>query len=147
MLRAGDIAPDFAIGDRTLYVILLDGPVVLFFFPKAFTPVCAKEATGFCRQYEELRRGAAEVIGVSADRQETNDRFRSSLDLPFPLLGDRDGAIMRAYRVRWPLLGWARRVTYVIGPDRKVSMVFNSERDAAGHVARARQTVAGERHL
>ncbi len=47
MLAAGDLAPDFAIGERTLYDILRTHVVVLFFFPRVFTPTCTREASGF----------------------------------------------------------------------------------------------------
>jgi peroxiredoxin len=77
------------------------------------------------------------VVGVSADKPETSERFRCSLELPYPMVGDREGRILRAYGVRWPLVGLARRVTYVIGRDRKVRFAFRSERDVEGHVAQA----------
>jgi peroxiredoxin Q/BCP len=82
-------------------------------------------------------------LGVNADRQEANDRFRESLDLPFPLVGDPGGAILRAYKVRWPLIGIARRVTYVIGQDRKILSVYRNERDMAAHAAQACAIVSG----
>jgi thioredoxin-dependent peroxiredoxin len=77
------------------------------------------------------------VVGVSADRAETAERFRASLELPYPMVGDPEGRILRAYQVRWPLLGLARRVTYVVGRDRKVRFAFRSERNVDGHVAQA----------
>ena len=84
-----------------------------------------------------LRDAGAEVIGVSADSQETADRFRESLDLPFAVVGDHSGHILRAYRVRWPLIGLARRVTYVVGRDRKIRSVYESQRKVDEHVAQA----------
>jgi len=77
------------------------------------------------------------VVGVSKDRQEVSDRFRESLGLPYPLLGDPEGAILRASKVRWPLIGLARRVTYVVGRNRKVRLAFHSELDIEAHMARA----------
>ena len=73
------------------------------------------------------------MIGVSADSQETNDRFRKSLDLPFALVGDPEGTILRAYRVRWPLVGLAQRVTYAIGKNRRILLAFHSELRPAAH--------------
>jgi peroxiredoxin Q/BCP len=75
-------------------------------------------------------------VGVSRDVQETSDRFRESLDLPFPLVGDPEGAILRAYKVRWPILGLARRVTYLVGRDLRVRLAFHSELDIGAHVSR-----------
>jgi peroxiredoxin Q/BCP len=56
-------------------------------------------------------------------------------------VGDPEGKIRTAYKVRWPLLGIARRVSYVIGRDRKVLSVYHSERDLTGHIARAGEIV------
>ena len=77
------------------------------------------------------------MVGVSADSQETNDRFRQSLDLPYPLLGDKGGRIARAYGVRWPLIGLARRGSFLVGRDRKLRAAFVSELDAEAHVTKA----------
>ena len=83
------------------------------------------------------------MIGVSGDSQETNERFRKSLDLPFPLVGDPEGTILRAYRVRWPLLGLAQRVTYAIGQDGRVLLAFHSELNPTAHAAKACEALAG----
>lgn len=82
------------------------------------------------------------MVGVSADSQETNDRFRKSLDLPFPLVGDPEGRILRAYRVRWPLLGLAQRVTYAVGQNKRILLAFHSEVGIASHAAAAREAVS-----
>ena len=77
------------------------------------------------------------MIGVSADDQATSDRFRASLELPYPLVGDPQGTILRAYQVRWPVIGRARRVTYLVSRGGKVERAFASELDAEAHVAQA----------
>lgn len=82
-------------------------------------------------------------MGVNADPQEANDRFRESLGLPFPLVGDPAGAILRIYKVRWPIIGIAKRVTYVIGRDRKILSAFRNERDMTAHAAQACAFVSG----
>ena len=76
-------------------------------------------------------------MGVSRDPQDANDRFRESLDLPFPLVGDPGGKILKAYRVRWPIIGIAQRVTYLIGRDRTVRRAYRNERDVGAHAAQA----------
>jgi len=82
------------------------------------------------------------VIGVSRDPQETNDRFRESLRLPFVLLGDPEERVIRAYDVRWPIIGLTQRVTYVIGRNRKVRLAFHSELDMDAHSAQACRALA-----
>lgn len=77
------------------------------------------------------------MIGVSADDQETSDRFAASLELPFAMVGDPQGEVLRAFGVRIPVLGLARRVTFVIGKDRRIRSVHESQFDAESHVAQA----------
>jgi peroxiredoxin len=77
------------------------------------------------------------VVGVSADPQGKNDRFAKSLDLPYPLVGDAEGRILRAWGVRWPLVGLARRASFLVGRDRKVRAAFRSEMDPDAHVTEA----------
>jgi peroxiredoxin len=136
MLKVGDAAPDFKIGDTTLHRMLETRSVAVFFFPKAFTPGCTREAGAFGQEFGGLRMSGCDVVGVSGDDQETNDRFRESLGLPFPVVGDPDGAILRAYRVRWPMVGLARRVTYLIDGSRKVKLAVHAEFDVGQHVSR-----------
>jgi peroxiredoxin len=82
------------------------------------------------------------VVGVSRDPQETSDRFRESLGLPFPLVGDPDEKILRAYKVRWPILGLARRVTYLVAKNRKVRLAFHSELNIDAHVSKTCEALA-----
>jgi len=79
---------------------------------------------------------------VSRDPQETSDRFRASLGLPFSLVGDPEERIIRAYRVRWPIVGLTQRVTYVIGRNRKVRLAFHSELDMDAHSAEVCKALA-----
>jgi thioredoxin-dependent peroxiredoxin len=143
MLKRGEIAPDFKIGDTSLYELLDERAAVVFFFPKAFTPGCTREASEFRRQFENLRRSGCDVVGVSRDPQDTSDRFRKSLDLPYALVGDAEGAVLNAFKVRWPVIGWAQRVTYLVGKDRKVRFAVHSEFNIPAHVSRACAAVAG----
>jgi peroxiredoxin Q/BCP len=144
MLRRGQAAPDFPVGDGSLYQMLEARSVVLFFFPKAFTPGCTREAKEFSKEFDNLKSNDCDVIGVSSDTQETNDRFRESLGLPFRLLGDPRGDILRAYDVRWPFVGMAQRVTYAIGRNKKVLLAFHSELHMQAHASEACQAVAAE---
>jgi peroxiredoxin len=84
-----------------------------------------------------LRQAGYAVVGVSADAQDRNDAFARSLGLDYPLVGDPEGAILRAYGARWPVIGLARRVSYAIGRDGRVAGVFHSELDPEAHVREA----------
>jgi peroxiredoxin len=133
MLKVGDLAPDFPVGETTLYRLLEQRSVAVFFFPMTFTPTCTREARAFGDEFDNLRQAGCDLVGVSKGAQARSDEFARSLGLPFPLVGD-DGTIVRAYEVAWPLVGLARRVTYLIGQDRRVRSVVHAEFDVAKHI-------------
>lgn len=80
----------------------------------------------------------AEVFGVSTDDEETQRRFARSLDIPFPMVGDARKAVSKAFGVLWPLLGVARRVTFVLDEQGIVKGVFKHELDVGKHLEDAR---------
>jgi peroxiredoxin len=82
-------------------------------------------------------------VGVSADSQEVADRFATSLKLAYPLVGNPDGAIGRAYGVRWPVIGLFRRATFVVGRDGRIQAAFRSEADASAHAEWAANALNG----
>lgn len=141
MLKAGDPAPDFAVGGTTLHKMAGERSVAVFFFPKVFTTTCTLEARAFGREYEALRKAGGDVVGVSVDKADKSAAFCDSLKLPFPLVADEDGAIAGAYGVRWPLIGLARRVTFLVGRDGRLVLAFGSERDAEAHVRKIAQAL------
>jgi len=141
-IKAGDVAPDFALPDRSGRTVRLSDyrgkqPVVLYFYPKDDTPGCTKEACAFRDQYEDFTQVGAEVIGVSSDTGESHGKFASKYQLPFVLLSDRGGSVRKQYGIK-PTLGvLPGRVTFVIDPEGVVRHVFNSQLQATQHVAEA----------
>jgi peroxiredoxin Q/BCP len=132
MLEVGTIAPDIdahATDGRRFRLSENAGRVctVIFFFPAAFTPGCTRETQRFAESYNELSLIGAAVLGISTDSHETQCKFAESLDAPFPMIGDADQKITRAYDVRWPIIGRAQRVTYVLDPSRRVLAAFHFE--------------------
>ncbi len=83
------------------------------------------------------------MIGVSGDDQPTADRFRASLELPYPLVGDP--SVVKAWGVAVPLLGVARRVTFHVGRDGRVTHRYESNLNAGSHVKEACAFVPGRR--
>jgi peroxiredoxin Q/BCP len=147
MLEVGATAPDFTatLADgRTVRLRDLRGKrhVVLYFFPKAFTPGCTRETRGFCASYEDLTELGAEVIGVSLDSPEKQAEFAKSEHVEFPMIGDPDKGIGRAYDVL-RLGGWllAKRVTFVIDKQGVIRNVIHAELDVNHHIKSARQTL------
>jgi peroxiredoxin len=108
--------------------------VVLYFFPKAFTPGCTTETRRFRDNYDDLKRRGAEVIGVSLDDLATQCRFAEKNDVSFPLVADPDHAITDKYDVKWPLLPFAKRVTYIIDEAGVVRAVFHHELQVSRHL-------------
>jgi peroxiredoxin Q/BCP len=133
-LRTGAPAPDFtaqaALGgtvkDFDLKAALAKGPVVLYFFPKAFTSGCTIEAHAFSDHIADFRRYGATVIGVSSDDIETQKRFSTQeCRSNFLVASDPKLAIAREYDA--VLMGsFANRTSYVIDPNGKVIEAFTN---------------------
>lgn len=79
---------------------------------------------------------------MSSDVQSVSDDFCRQLELPFPLVGDPQGDILRAYGVRIPVLGLARRVTYLVGRDARIRLAFESQFNVGAHLAKVREALA-----
>jgi len=133
-LQAGQPAPDFSapasLGGEvfrfSLAEALARGPVVLYFYPAAFTRGCTIEANQFAEAVEEYKSLGATVIGVSADDIKTLQRFSvSECRSKFAVAADGDRRIMKAYDAvleRRPQ--YAQRISYVIAPDGKVIYAY-----------------------
>jgi peroxiredoxin len=137
VLKIGDIAPDIdAVTTTGARFVLSEQTAictVVYFFPKAFTPGCTKETKAFSDDYNEIALAGASILGVSTDTAETQCEFAQSMRAPFPLVGDSDKHIAKAFDVLWPLVGVAKRATFVIGADRKILAVFHHEMNVAKH--------------
>jgi len=129
-LEPGQAAPGFsapaALAGREftfdLAQALAQGPVVLYFYPAAFTSGCTVEAHLFAEATERYRALGATVIGVSGDDMETLKRFSlGPCGSKFAVASDRDGAIMKAYDSAHAIRpGMAARISYVISPQGEV---------------------------
>jgi peroxiredoxin len=137
-LGVGDSAPDFegdASDGRHLRLRDLRGkPVVVYFYPKAFTPICSEQTRRFRDNYRDIVELGAEVIGVSTDSLETQCRFGESQAVQFPLVADDRRQICLSYGVSWPVISRARRVTFVVGETGIVEAVFHHEFQVSKHL-------------
>jgi peroxiredoxin Q/BCP len=101
MLQVGDTAPDFALtADDGSEVSLSDyrgRKVVLYFYPKANTSGCTKQACAVRDVYGDIDAGGAVVLGISPDEPPALVKFREKYNLPFPLLSDPDHQVAAAY--------------------------------------------------
>lgn len=149
-LTAGDTAPDFALTDATGGTVRLGDyagkPVIVYFYPAAFTPGCTTEACDFRDNLASLQGAGYAVVGVSADDVETLARFAAEDRLDFPLLSDPDNAVAKAYgawgekEIQGKTLTGVLRSTFVIDADGRIR-IAEYRVDADGHVRALRETL------
>jgi peroxiredoxin len=136
--RVGDVAPDFTARttqDELVTLSSLRGRyVVLYFFPKAFTPGCTRETTRFRDAYADILELGGLVLGVSVDDFETQCDFVAATQARFPMIGDEDLAVSQLYGVLRPFLKLSKRVTFVIDRDGVVRGVFEHEFQISKHL-------------
>jgi thioredoxin-dependent peroxiredoxin len=129
-LKAGDAAPDFkaqaslggAVFTYSLADALKKGPVVLYFYPAAFTTGCTMEAHDFAEAVDAYGALGATVIGVSHDDIDTLKKFSvSECRGKFAVAADKDQSIMKSYDAVLAIMTeYANRVSYVISPDGRI---------------------------
>ena len=138
-LKIGDPAPPFealALGGsygtgQTVSLADFAGKhLVLYFYPKDDTPGCTVQACGLRDRWPDYHHLDAAVFGVSTDTLESHRAFIAKYGLPFPLLSDEEGKMVRAYGV-WVeknLYGkksmGTERSTFVVGPDGRIEQIF-----------------------
>jgi thioredoxin-dependent peroxiredoxin len=135
-LPDGTRAPDFTTQASlagkpftfSLAEALKQGPVVLYFYPAAFTKGCTIEAHNFAEATDDFKALGATVIGVSHDDIETLNRFSvSECRNKFAVAADADKKIMKAYDAQLLLKpDWAKRTSYVIAPTGEILYSYNS---------------------
>src|SRR6267378_4028651 len=163
---AGEKAPDFTLYDhtgrpRTLSALLPDGPVVLFFFPIASSPICTAQACHFRDLTNEFATVGTQRVGISTDTVDKQAHFAQQRSFDYPLLSDADGVVSELFGVRRGRLANlhrsvvareaarhsrhtrrrgllarllpVRRTTFVIDTDRTVLEVVSNEVRASVH--------------
>jgi thioredoxin-dependent peroxiredoxin len=141
-LQVGDAAPEFSLPKATGELVSLSdfrgrSEVVLFFYPKDNSPVCAAEACSFRDSYEAFRDASAEVIGISADSSQSHERFAVRHRLPFVLLSDKGGVLRASYGVTKTLGIFPGRSTYLIDREGVIRHIFSSQFQPTKHVSEA----------
>ena len=143
-LKVGDKAPDFtttgAVGGKEFKLHLAEqlkkGPVVLYFFPKAFTSGCTAEAHAFSQSIGDFKKAGAEVIGMSGDDLKTlHDFSTKECRSAFPV-ATATPDMQKAYDVAWAAHpGITTRTSYVIAKSGKIVLVHD-DLDFSQHVAK-----------
>jgi peroxiredoxin Q/BCP len=138
----GMIAPDFSMKDSKGKVLKLSDlrgkNVVVYFYPKDFTPGCTTEATEFTRDYKKFAEVGIEVVGISPDSEDSHDKFREEMKIPYPLVADTEKQVSKQYGVYGLKKFMGReymgvnRSTFLVDKTGKVIKVFSKVK-AAGH--------------
>ena len=149
-LSVGQIAPTFSL-DTTEGTLSLDDllarcerGVIVYFYPKASTPGCTKEACDFRDHLNSLKGAGYEVVGISADQIPALEKFAAVQSLNFPLASDPDHAVLEAWGAWGEKKNYGRifqgiiRSTIVLSPQGRVEMALYNVK-ATGHVARLRR--------
>lgn len=153
-IDVGKKAPAFRLSDAEGRVHTLQDyageDLVLYFYPRADTPGCTKEACGFRDLWKKLRSRGVAVVGVSPDGTAALEKFAAKYRLPFPLLGDPDKKVMQRYGAWGEKTLYGKktvgviRSTVWIGPDGRVKRHWARIPSAAEHPQRVLEALDAE---
>jgi len=138
-MKLGDHLPDVELtldnGDK-IALAKLGKPLVLFFYPKAFSPVCTAEACHFRDLAGDFTKLGAVVYGVAPDNPETLKRFETEHKLPYPSASDPDKTLAKAFGAVGPF-NTMKRLTVVADATGKVVMLYSNIFNPNAHSQRA----------
>ena len=131
-LQIGDIAPDFEFIDRDgtkKNFHSVEGPKLVYFYPKAFTPTCTKESCSIQESYSDLKKkGIVEVFGISTDSRDKQEKFASKYGLEFLMVDDKNLEISKSYGIlikKFVLFNISRRFTFLVDAENKIKTINN----------------------
>jgi thioredoxin-dependent peroxiredoxin len=133
-LKEGNTAPDFSFKSNNQKMKVSDfreRKVVLYFYPRDFTTGCTTEATEFTRDYDRFKSAGIEIIGVSPDTDESHEKFKQKMNIPYHLAADVDNSISKKYGTYGlkKFMGkeymGVNRTTFLIDENGKIVRIFN----------------------
>jgi peroxiredoxin Q/BCP len=127
-LKAGDKAPDFTLQDafgKSYKLSSYKGktPVIVYFYPKAGTSGCTKEACGIRDNWSKFTQNNIPVLGISTDDKPAIKKFIDDYKLNFPLLSDADKKVSKEYGVVG-ISGYDKRITFIVDKNSKIAEVI-----------------------
>ncbi len=142
-IAEGSDAPDFSMRDakgRVFRLSELKGKknVAVYFYPRDFTPGCTTEAAEFSRDYDKFAKAGIEIVGISPDSEESHDKFRDKMGIPYPLVADTEKEVAKNYGVFGKKSFMGRefmgviRTTFLVDKTGKIIKVFDRVKPA-GH--------------
>jgi peroxiredoxin Q/BCP len=126
-LKEGDKAPGFSLQDsngKSFSLASYKGksPVIVYFYPKAGTSGCTKEACGIRDNWSKFSENGIPVLGISSDDKKDIKKFVDDYKLNFPLLSDNDKTVSKKYGVVG-ISGYDRRITFIIDKNSKIAHI------------------------
>ncbi len=142
-ITEGKDAPDFSMQDNKGNIFKLSDlkgkrNIAIYFYPKDFTPGCTTEAAEFSRDYDKFTKAGIEIVGISPDNEESHDKFRDKMKIPYPLVADTEKQVAKSYGVFGKKVFMGRefmgviRTTFLVNKSGKIIKVFNKVKPA-GH--------------
>lgn len=127
-LMVGNKAPDFTLPDAmgnefTLSQFQGKSPVILYFYPKAGTPGCTKQACGIRDNFQSFNVNGITIFGISVDSKESIKDFIDEYNLNFPLLSDESKNVSRQYGVL-NSLGLDSRITFIVNKEGYIAHIL-----------------------
>lgn len=117
------------------------GPLIIYFYPKDFTPVCTRQACALRDEFGELAARGARVIGISPDDDATHLRFAREHNVPFPLVADPQHELARRFDVMGMFGLTLKRVTFVVAPGGRIVRTYRHELRASKHISAILETL------
>lgn len=146
-LKIGDIAPEFKLKDQNSNLISLEEfknkkNIILFFYPKDFSPLCTSEVCEFQDSYEIFKNSNSEVLGISADNIETHKKFSEKYNVSFSILSDNNNKIRKLYGA-FSLAVIPARITFIIDKLGIIKYIFSSNLSSSKHIKKSLEIVSG----
>ena len=137
-LKVNQPAPDFELPSTSGNIFHLNNykgeALILYFYPKDFTPGCNREACAFRDQWDFFKNLKVNVIGISTDSIAEHNKFIKTHHLPFQLLSDKEAKVTALYKAQMPLFKTANRVTYLLDKNHMIIATYTNLFKAELHV-------------
>ena len=133
-LKEGNQAPDFSFNSINQKMKLSDfrkRKVVVYFYPRDFTTGCTTEAAEFTTDYDKFKRAGIEIIGVSPDTEESHEKFKEKMKIPYHLASDINNVVTKKYGTYGlkKFMGkeymGVNRTTFLVDEDGRIVRIFS----------------------
>jgi len=147
-LKLGDRIPALSLPDQDgkpldLAAYGAEGYLLVFFYPKANTPGCTAQACSLRDAEAQLKERGVKILGISADKPDSQKKFVTEQNLPYPLIADSEGKAIQAFGVEGAMFGFARRSAFLFHNGKLVWRdPKSSTKDQAEMVLKALDTLS-----